>query len=99
MKRDTSAPRGARLGAVFVLVYVLVCAVLLVLAFGCRDGFFCGVYALGVMVPSGFLYLHWLSDSVPSPAILQWQVLLPTILTNVLLYYLLGRLVAGLRRR
>lgn len=40
-----------------------------------------------------------LSNYVPSPPVLQWEVILPTVLCNAALYYLLGVLVTAVRQR
>jgi len=43
-----------------------------------------------MMMPAGFAYLAMFADHLPSPAILQWPLLLVTVLTNLVLYFALG---------
>jgi len=77
-------------------LYLLASLLLLVHSAQCRDGFFCGVGAVPMLVPAGFAYLLLLADHVPSPAALQWPVFVPSMLTNAVLYYLLGALLGRL---
>jgi hypothetical protein len=65
----------------------------------CTDGFFCGLETIPAAVPFGLLFAPLLSGYVPSPAILQWAVMLPTVLCNAALYYLLGVLVTRMRQK
>ena len=64
----------------------------------CADDFFCGVEAIPAAMPFGLLFAPLLSKYVPSPAVLQWAVILPTVLCNAGLYYLLGVFVTAARQ-
>ena len=59
----------------------------------CRDDFFCGITAIPVLIPAGVVYLFLFSEYLANPPILQWPLLIPTLMTNAVLYYLIGRLV------
>lgn len=89
----------SKAGWVLATLYVVVSSLLLVRALQCRDGFFCGITAVPMLVPAGFAYLLLLGDHLPSPAILQWQLVVPTMSTNAVLYYLLGLLLERLAKR
>jgi predicted cobalt transporter CbtA len=80
-------------------LYLVVATLSLATALSCRSSFFCGFAALPALVPAGFLYLWLLADHVPSPAVLQWQVLVPTVLSNMVFFYAAGQVVAQLRQR
>lgn len=71
----------------------------LFLAMRCRDDFFCGVRAVPMLVPAGFLFLWLFGELVPGPAILQLPMILATLATNVVIFFLLGRLLEWLFRR
>jgi hypothetical protein len=81
--------------------YLVVSLALLYQAIHCRDGFFCGIAAIPMLIPAGLVYLMLFSEHLASPAMLQWPLILPTLVTNAMLYYLLGRWVGRLvaRRR
>lgn len=75
----------------------------LVLLYGamhyCRDDFFCGIVAIPMLVPAGVMYLLLFSDYLSSPAIVQWPLIVPTLLTNAAFYYLLGRWIGRIAGR
>ena len=89
----------SKTGWALAVAYLAVSAVALWQALTCRDGFFCGILAIPVLVPAGFVYLLALSDHVQSPAIMQWLVLVPTLITNTALYYGLGHWAGRLWHR
>ena len=64
----------------------------------CTDDFFCGLETIPAAMPFGLLFAPLLSKYVPSPAVLHWAVILPTVLCNTGLYYLLGVLVTLARQ-
>ena len=83
----------SRAGWALAGLYLAVALLALWRAFTCRDDFFCGIETIPMLVPAGFFYLWLLVDHLPSPALLQWPLIVPTLITNVVLYYLLGRLI------
>lgn len=90
----------SKIGVAAALLYLLAATAIyfhaLVL---CTDDFFCGVEAIPAAAPFGLLFAPLLSNYVPSPPVLQWAVILPTVLCNAVLYYLLGVLVTAVRQR
>ena len=80
-------------------VYLTAATFLFFEAKTCTDGFFCGIAAIPAFVPAGFLYSRILSPYVSSPAILQWEVIIPTVLTNTALYYFVGYAVEAALRK
>lgn len=96
------APRlNSKAGWTLAAIYLVVSLLLLYQALRCRDDFFCGIVAIPMLIPAGVLYLLWFADDLASPAILQWALVVPTLATNAVLFYLLGRWIgriAGRRR-
>lgn len=90
----------SKIGVAAALLYLLAATAIyfhaLVL---CTDDFFCGVEAIPAATPFGLFFAPLLSNYVPSPPVLQWEVILPTVLCNAALYYLLGVLVTAVRQR
>jgi hypothetical protein len=80
-------------------LYLIAATFLFFEAMTCTDGFFCGIAAIPVFAPAGFLYSRILSSYVSSPAILQWEVIIPAVLTNTVLYYFLGYAVDAAFRK
>jgi len=95
-ERPGAAIVKSRTGWTLATLYLVVSAICLYATFDCRDGFFCGLRAIPVLIPAGVVYLLVFAKYVASPAIMQWQVLVPAVATNVLVYYLLGRLLGRL---
>jgi hypothetical protein len=90
----------SKIGLGAALLYLLVATAIYYHALiVCTDGFFCGVEAIPAATPFGLLFAPLLSDHVPSPAVLQWAVILPTVVCNAALYYLLGVLVTAFRKK
>ena len=81
----------SKAGWTLAAIYLIFSLALLYRALHCSDDFFCGIVAIPVLIPAGLIYLLLLADHVSSPAILQWPVIVPSLLTNAALYYLLGR--------
>jgi hypothetical protein len=81
----------SKAGWALAAIYLVVSLALLQRALLCSDGFFCGIVAIPMLIPAGFVYLLLFSDYVTSPAILQWPVIVPTLLTNAAFYYVVGR--------
>jgi len=82
---------NSKAGWVFGTSYLVISLLLLYRALHCSDGFFCGIAAFPMLIPAGFGYLLLLSDHLASPPILQWPLIVPTLVTNTAFYYLLGR--------
>ena len=80
----------SRSGLIFATLYLIAAAALYFKALTCNDGFFCGIEVLAVFVPAGLIYSELLDQFVGSPIALQWQVIIPTVVTNAVLYYFLG---------
>ena len=83
----------SRVGLALATIYLVVSVALLFAAMHCRDDFFCGITAIPVLIPAGVVYLLLFSEYLANPPILQWPLLIPTLMTNAVLYYLIGRLV------
>lgn len=89
----------SKAGWTLAAIYLAVALLSLARALDCREGFFCGIAAIPMLVPAGIVYLLLLADHLRSPAILQWPLIVPTLLTNAALYYLLGRWIGRIARR
>lgn len=87
----------SKAGLTLAAIYLVVSTIILYEALHCRDGFFCGITAIPVLIPAGIVYLLLFSKYLTSPPILQWPLLIPTLGTNALLYYLLGRWIGRLK--
>jgi len=88
--RPTKPRIESKAGWILAAIYLAVSLVSLYLALHCRDGFFCGIRAIPMLIPAGVAYLLLLANHLDSPAILQWLLIVPTVVTNVAFYYLLG---------
>lgn len=91
----------SKAGWTLATIYLIVSLALLYRALVCSDDFFCGIAAIPMLIPAGVVYLLLFSDYLTSPAILQWPLIVPTLLTNAAFYYLVGRWIgrtAGRRR-
>ena len=86
----------SRAGWTLAVAYVVLSLWLLFRAWRCTDDFLCGAIAWPMLTPAGFVYLWLYGDRLASPAVLQWPLVLPTLLTNAALFYLLGGLLARL---
>ena len=80
----------SRSGLIFAALYLIAATALYFKALTCNDGFFCGIEVLLVFLPAGFIYSGLLDQFVGSPIALQWEVIIPTVVTNAVLYYFLG---------
>jgi hypothetical protein len=91
----------SKAGWTLAAIYLIVSLALLYRAMLCSDDFFCGIVAIPTLIPAGVVYLLLFSDYVSSPAILQWPLIVPTLLTNAAFYYLVGRWIGRtvVRRR
>jgi predicted cobalt transporter CbtA len=81
------------MGWMLATIYLVTSLVLLYRALHCRDDFFCGIIAIPMYIPAGIVYLRLFADHVDSPAALQWQIIVPTLVTNAAFYYLLGNCI------
>jgi hypothetical protein len=90
---------NSKAGWMLATIYLVVSLFLLYRALHCRDDFFCGITAIPMLIPAGVAYLLLFSDSLTSPAILQWPLIVPTLLTNAACYYLLGRWIGRIVSR
>jgi|GEM_PF-4622124 len=86
----------SKLGYLLASVYLAVALIILIQVIQCQEDFFCGVIAIPLMVPAGFVYLALFSEYLPSPAILQWPLLVATLMTNTVFYYLVGLFLSRL---
>lgn len=91
-------PRS-KAGWILAALYLVVSIAVLYQALTCSDGFFCGIKAIPMLIPAGVAYLLLFVDYLPSPAILQWPLVVPTLATNVVLYYLLGSWLSRVAER
>lgn len=82
----------SKAGWALATLYLVASAICLHEAVYCRDDFFCAIRSFPMLIPAGVVYLMLYGDRLANPAILQWQLLVPTFATNALIYYLLGRL-------
>jgi len=88
-------PRSdSKAGWMLATIYLVISLVLLYRALHCRDDFFCGIIAIPMLIPAGVGYLLLFSNHLASPAILQWPLIVPTLVTNAVFYYLLGRWIS-----
>jgi hypothetical protein len=92
MKPRVSSKAGWMLAA----IYLVVSLASLYRALHCRDDFFCGIRAIPMLIPAGVPYLLLFANHLDSPAILQWPLIVPTLVTNMVFYYLLGRWIGKL---
>jgi hypothetical protein len=89
----------SKTGIVLAAAYLIATVAMYYAVLTCKDGFFCGIIALPAMLPSGFIYSRLLAGHVSSPAILQWQIVVPVAATNTVLYYLLGWTIGAMLGR
>jgi hypothetical protein len=89
----------SKAGWTLATIYLVVSLLALYRALHCSDDFFCGIAAIPMLIPAGVVYLLLFSDYLTSPAILQWPLIVPTLVTNAGLYYLLGRWIGRIARR
>jgi hypothetical protein len=87
---------NSKAGWVLAAIYLVVSLASLFLALHCSEGFFCGVRAIPMLIPAGVPYLSLFANQLESPAILQWPLIVPTLVTNMVFYYLLGRWIGKL---
>ena len=89
----------SKAGWMLATIYLVISLVLLYRALHCRDDFFCGIIAIPMLIPAGVGYLLLFSNHLASPAILQWPLIVPTLVTNVAFYYWLGRWIGRIAGR
>ncbi len=94
-----------RAGALFAVIYLGLAGYVLYDAFTCRY-MMCGFKALVVFVPAGFVFvpIYQALDRVfifpiPANALWNWFVIVPTVLTNAALAYVLGAFAERFWRR
>ena len=81
----------SKAGWTLAAIYLVLSLVLLYRALHCRDDFFCGITAIPMLIPAGLVYLLAFSEYLSSPPPLQWPLIIPTLITNTYIYYLIGR--------
>jgi hypothetical protein len=90
---------NSKSGWILASLYLIVSLILIYVALHCRDDFFCGIAAIPMLIPAGVVYLMLFSDYLASPAILQWPMIMATLVSNLAFYYLLGRWIGKLAAR
>jgi hypothetical protein len=80
-------------------IYVIVSAPLLYGAMTC-NGLGCGLYALPSIIPAALVFGPIFDRlEYPSPAIQQWQFVVPVVTANAAFYYCLGWGVGAVVRK
>jgi hypothetical protein len=90
---------NSKVGRVLAAIYLTVSLTLQYRALHCTDDFFCGIAAIPMLIPAGVVYLLLFSDYLASPAMLQWPLIVPTLVTNAAFYYFVGRWLGRTARR
>jgi hypothetical protein len=90
----------SKTGWIFVAIYLVAAFFLFRDALTC-GGMLCDLPAIFVFLPAGEVYYvvsNFLFGYDPGP-FREWRFIIPSVLTNVVLYYFLGRLMGWLTMR